>query len=68
MLDKKFILNNQSTTTQQCQHATTNQSNAHVGVKQYPWHNLHGYAIEKQGESLIPLYAYLDQETYDNAL
>ena len=38
------------------------------GVRQYPWHDIDGYTIEKRGESLISLHTYLDQETYDICL
>ena len=38
------------------------------GVRQYPWHDLNGYTIEKRGDTSIPLYTYLHQETYDICL
>ena len=38
------------------------------GVRQYPWHDLNGYTIEKHGDALTPLHTYLDQETYDICL
>jgi hypothetical protein len=38
------------------------------GVRQYPWHDLNGYTIEKRGEASIPLHTYLDQQTYDLCL
>jgi hypothetical protein len=38
------------------------------GVRQYPWHDIIGYTIEKRGHPLISLYTYFDQETYDLCL
>ena len=38
------------------------------GVKQYPWHDLNGYIIEKHGDPITPLHTYLDQVSYDICL
>ena len=38
------------------------------GVRQYPWHDLNGYTIDKHGDTSIPLHSYLDQKTYDICL
>jgi hypothetical protein len=37
-------------------------------VRQYPWHDLDGYTIERRGDPHIPLHTYFDQETYDLCL
>jgi hypothetical protein len=29
-------------------------------VRQYPWHDIIGYTIEKRGDPLTPLYTYFD--------
>ena len=35
------------------------------GVRQYPWHDLNGYNIEKRGDPTTPFHTYLDQAPYD---
>ena len=37
-------------------------------VRQYPWHDIDGFIIDKHGNPQIPLYTYLDQETYNLCL
>jgi hypothetical protein len=34
-------------------------------VRQYPWHDLEGFVIEKRGQPTTPLHSYLTQELYD---
>ena len=34
-------------------------------VRQYPWHDLKGLVLEKQGDPQTPLYTYIDLETYN---
>jgi hypothetical protein len=38
------------------------------GVRQYPWHDLNGYTIEKRGDASIPLHTFFDRQTYDLCL
>ena len=38
------------------------------GVKQYPWHDIDGFIINKHGNPQTPLYTYLDQETHNLCL
>jgi hypothetical protein len=38
------------------------------GVRQYPWHDIIEYSIEKRGDPLTPLYTYFDRETYNLCL
>ena len=51
-----------------CQYQNTHPLHCTCGVRQYPWHDLDGYIIEKRGELQIPLHTYFDQETYDLCL
>ena len=38
------------------------------GVRQYPWHDLDGFVIERRRNPQIPLYKYFDKETYHMCL
>jgi hypothetical protein len=38
------------------------------GAKQYPWHYLNGFVIEKKGNPQIPLHKYFDKATYEMCL
>ena len=38
------------------------------GVKQYPWHDIEGFVIDKCGNPQTSLYTYFDQETYNLCL
>ena len=38
------------------------------GVRQYPWHDLNGFVINKRRNPQTPLYEYLDHETYNICL
>jgi hypothetical protein len=38
------------------------------GVRQYPWHDLDGFVIEKRGNPQTPLHNYFDKITYDTCL
>ena len=51
-----------------CNYQPHHAQNCTCGVRQYPWHDLHGYTIEKRGEPNVPLHTYLNQETYDMCL
>ena len=37
-------------------------------VRQYSWHDLDGYVMDKRGNPQTPIHKYLDQETYDMCL
>ena len=37
-------------------------------VRQYPWHDIDEFIIDKRGNPQTPLYTYLDQETYNLCL
>jgi hypothetical protein len=37
-------------------------------VRQYPWHNLDGFIIDKRGTPQNPLHTLFDRETYDICL
>ena len=51
-----------------CHYQPDHPQHCLCGIRQYPWHDLNGYTIEKIGEALTPLYTYLDQVTYDICL
>ena len=51
-----------------CHYQHTHPVHCTCGVRQYPWHDLDGYIIDKRGEPEIPLHTYFDQETYDFCL
>ena len=51
-----------------CQYQNTHPLHCTCGVRQYPWHDLDGYIIDKRGEPHTPLHTYFDQETYDFCL
>ena len=51
-----------------CHYQNTHLPHCTCGVRQYPWHDLDGYTIDKRGEPYIPLHTYFDQETYDLCL
>ena len=51
-----------------CSYQPDHTQHCICGVRQYPWHDLHGYTIEKRGEASTSLHTYLDQQTYDLCL
>jgi hypothetical protein len=51
-----------------CQYQNTHPLHCTCGVRQYPWHDLDGYIIDKRGEPQTPLHTYFDQEIYDFCL
>ena len=55
-------------TIQTCLYQPDHPQYCTCGVRQYPWHDLNGYIIEKLGEPNIPLHTHLNQETYDMCL
>ena len=38
------------------------------GVRQYPWHDLDGFVLEKQGNPHIPLHKYFSKEIFEICL
>ena len=54
-------------TVQTCYHQPEHIPNCTCGVRQYPWHDLDGYVIEKKNPQ-IPLHEYFNKETYDICL
>ena len=63
---QKFISNRPSDPT--CHYQNIHPLYCTCRVRQYPWHDLDGYIIDKRGEPQIPLHTYFDQETYDFCL
>ena len=59
---------NNRPTVPTCQYQNTHPLYCTCGVRQYPWHDLDGYIIDKRGEPQTPLHTYFDQETYDLCL
>ena len=51
-----------------CKHQTSHPQYCTCNVRQYPWHDLDGFIIDRRGEPQIPLHTYFDQETYDLCL
>jgi hypothetical protein len=51
-----------------CYYQPDHQQHCICGVRQYPWHDLDGYIIEKRGDSHIPLHTYFDHEIYNLCL
>ena len=51
-----------------CHYPYTHPLHCTCGVRQYPWHDLDGYTIDKRGEPQTPLHTYFDQDTYDLCL
>ena len=51
-----------------CHYQNTHSNTCTCGVRQYPWHDLNGYTIDKRGEPQTPLHTYFDQTTYDLCL
>ena len=51
-----------------CHYQPDHMQQCICGVRQYPWHDLNGYIIEKRGDPITPLHTYLDQATYDICL
>ena len=55
-------------TVSTCKYQNTHPIHCTCAVRQYPWHDLDGYIIDKRGEPQTPLHTYFDQETYDFCL
>ena len=55
---------NNRPTVPTCKYQNPHPLHCTCGVRQYPWHDLDGYIIDKRGEPQTPLHTYFDQETY----
>jgi hypothetical protein len=66
------IYRQQSTTNKPtvptCHYQPDHDLDCTCGVRQYPWHDITSYTIEKRGKPLTPLYIYFDKETYNLCL
>jgi hypothetical protein len=51
-----------------CYHQPNHDSQCTSGVKQYPWHDLNGFGIEKCEDQSIPLYIYFNRTTNELCL
>ena len=51
-----------------CYHQSEHISECTCGVRQYPWHDIDGFVIDKRGNPQTPLYEYFDKETYNICL
>ena len=51
-----------------CHYQNTHPLYRTCGVRQYPWHDLEGFTIDRRGKPQIPLHTYFDQETYNFCL
>ena len=51
-----------------CQYLPNHPPQCICGVRQYPWHDIEGFIINKRGNPQTPLYTYFDQETYNLCL
>ena len=59
---------NNRPTVPTCRYQPDHTQHCVCAVRQYPWHDLNGYTIEKRGDPITPLHTYLDQTTYDICL
>ena len=51
-----------------CYYQPNHQKNCTCVVRQYPWHDLDGYFIDKRGDANISLYIYFDYGIYSLCL
>ena len=45
-----------------CHHQPEHTTYCTCGVRQYPWHDLDGYVIDKRGNPQTPLHVYFDKK------
>jgi len=55
-------------TVPRCYHQPEHTPKCTCGVRQYPWHDLDGFVIDKRGNPKTPLHKYFDRTTYDMCL
>ena len=51
-----------------CYYQPEHPTQCTCGVRQYPWHDLDGFVIEKRGNPQIPLHKHFDKEIYEMCL
>jgi hypothetical protein len=63
---QQSILNQPTTPT--CHHQPNHDQNCVCGLRQYPWHDLDGFVLEKRGEINASIAHTFDRLTYDLCL
>jgi hypothetical protein len=63
---QQSILNQPAIPT--CYHQPNHNPECTCGVRQYPWHDLDGFILEKRGETNASIANTFDQKTYDLCL
>jgi hypothetical protein len=63
---QQSILNQPSTPT--CHHQPNHDQECVCGVRQYPWHDLNGFILEKRGDIHASISNTFDRITYDLCL
>jgi hypothetical protein len=63
---QQSILNQPAIPT--CHHQPTHNQKCICGVRQYPWHNLNGFVLEKRGDPHASISNTFDSITYDICL
>jgi hypothetical protein len=51
-----------------CYYQPNHQQNCTCAVRQYPWHDLDGYILDKRGIATIPLHTYFNYGIYSLCL
>ena len=51
-----------------CNYQPQHPANCICAVRQYPWHDLDGFTLDKRGNPETPLHSYFNQATYDTCL
>ena len=57
-----------SPTVPTCYYQPEHTLYCNCAVRQYPWHDLDGFVMDKRGNPQTPLHKYFDRETYDTCL
>jgi hypothetical protein len=60
---QQSILNQPATPT--CHHQPNHDPKCICGIRQYPWHNLKGFILEKRGDTNASIASTFDRNTYD---
>jgi hypothetical protein len=63
---QQSILNQPATPT--CHHQPNHDQKCICGVRQYPWHDLNGFVLEKRGDINASISSTFDRITYDLCL
>jgi hypothetical protein len=56
---------NSKPTTTTCHYQENHPNQCTCAVKQYPWHDIDGFILEKRRTPNIPIYTYFTREVYD---